>query len=65
LRKGQDRIHLDVALGVPTSQDLERTFKAAHPRPPAGRLVYDPLGVTIRQATHQVKVLYPQFLQNV
>jgi hypothetical protein len=52
LRKGKDRIHLDVALGLPTSFDLERTFTAAHPRPPAGRLVYDPLGITNRQAAH-------------
>jgi hypothetical protein len=52
LRKGRDRIQLDVALGVPTSQDIERTFRAAHPRPPAGRLVYDPLGITSRQAAH-------------
>ncbi len=52
LRKGHDRIQLDVALGVPTSLDLERTFKAAHPCPPAGRLVYDPLGITNRQAAH-------------
>jgi TIR domain len=52
LRRGQDRIHLDVALGVPTSFDLERAFKAADPRPPAGRLVYDPLGITDRQAEH-------------
>jgi hypothetical protein len=52
LRKGDDRIHLDVALGVPTSQDLERAFRAAHPRPSAGRLVYDPLGITNRQAAH-------------
>lgn len=52
LRKGQDRIHLDVALGVPTSFDLERAFKTADPRPPAGRLVYDPLGITDYQAEH-------------
>lgn len=49
LCKGADRIHLDVALGVPTSLDLERTFKAE--RPP-GRLVFDALGVTNRQMEH-------------
>jgi hypothetical protein len=49
LRNGQDRVHLEVALGVPTSQDLERTFKAVSP---GGRLVYDKLGITDQQAAH-------------
>jgi len=52
LRKAGEHIHLNVALGVPTSIDLERTFKEAHPRPPAGRLVYSPLGITNEQAAH-------------
>ncbi|WP_374368573.1 toll/interleukin-1 receptor domain-containing protein [Dongia sp.] len=52
LRKGSDRMHLNLALGVPTSQDIEQTVRSAHPQPPAGRLVYHPLGITSRQAEH-------------
>jgi hypothetical protein len=52
LQKHPERIHLNVALGVPSSLDLARALRDAHPRPPAGRLVYDPLGVTREQAAH-------------
>lgn len=52
LKKGADHKRLEMALGVPTSRDLERSFNNAHPKPPAGRLVYDPLGITAGQAAH-------------
>jgi TIR domain len=52
LRSGSDSICLNVALGIPTSFDLERAFVAGSARHAAGRLVYDPLGITNRQADH-------------
>ncbi|MET3973175.1 toll/interleukin-1 receptor domain-containing protein [Bradyrhizobium sp. S3.9.1] len=53
LRQGAARIRLDLALGVPTSLDLERAFQSRSQRSrPAGRLLYDPLGITDRQADH-------------
>jgi hypothetical protein len=52
LRSGSDRVYLDVALGMPTSFDLERAFVTGSARHAAGRLVYDPLGITNRQADH-------------
>jgi hypothetical protein len=52
LHSGSDNICLDVALGVPTSFDLERAFVNGSARHAAGRLVYDPLGITNRQADH-------------
>jgi hypothetical protein len=41
-----------LALGVPTSLDLERAFRSGVAGKPAGRLLYDPLGITNRQADH-------------
>jgi hypothetical protein len=52
LSLGATRIRLDLALGVPTSLDLERAFQAASMGNPSGRLLYDPLGITNRQADH-------------
>lgn len=52
LNKGTDTIHLDIALGVPTSFDLERAFRSRRKKGEAGKLVYDPLGTTDRQARH-------------
>jgi hypothetical protein len=52
LRSGSDSICLNVALGVPTSFDLERAFVTGSARHTAGRLVYDPLGITNRQSDH-------------
>jgi hypothetical protein len=52
LRKGEKRIHLDMALGVPTSFDLEKAFLSRSDEKAPGRLVYDPLGITSRQARH-------------
>jgi TIR domain len=51
LHDGQRRILLDMALGVPTSLDLERAFRSGTGRI-NGRLVYDPLGITNRHADH-------------
>jgi len=51
LHDGQRRILLDMALGVPTSLDLERAFRSGRGNI-AGRLVYDPLGITNRHADH-------------
>jgi hypothetical protein len=50
LRKGKDRVRLDVALGLPNSHDLERAFRNALPAD--ARIVYDPLGITDKQADH-------------
>jgi hypothetical protein len=52
LRSGSDRIRLDLALGVPTSRDLERAFRSGDASRGRGRLVYDPLGITNSQADH-------------
>jgi hypothetical protein len=52
LNNGTDTIHLDIALGVPTSFDLERAFVSRREEGEAGKLVYDPLGTTNRQARH-------------
>ena len=51
---GARRVRLDLALGVPTSRDLERALRNARPRPPegGGRLVYDPVGIAKPQLTH-------------
>ncbi len=51
LHDGHRRILLDMALGVPTSLDLERAFRSGT-EPIKGRLVYDPLGITNRHADH-------------
>ena len=51
-RKDEDPIHLDIALGVPTSFDLERAVRSHRAKGEAGKLVYDPLGTTDRQAHH-------------
>jgi hypothetical protein len=51
-RQGAKRVRLDVALGVPTSRDLERSFRKADPRPPKGRLVYSRIGITDQQSAH-------------
>lgn len=51
-RQGARRVRLDVVLGVPTSRDLERSFKKGDPRPPKGRLVYSRIGITDQQAAH-------------
>jgi TIR domain len=45
-------IRLDLVLGVPTSRDLERAFQSVSAGNPAGRLLYDPLGITNQQADH-------------
>ena len=53
-------VRLDVALGVPTSRDIERAFVNGAPKPggspqdqtPQGRLVYNPLGITDAQSRH-------------
>jgi hypothetical protein len=64
LRRRQDGrlVRLDVALGVPTSGDIERAFTNGEPKPagekatqdktPEGRLVYNPLGITNVQSRH-------------
>jgi hypothetical protein len=64
LRRRQDGrlVRLDVALGVPTSRDIERAFTNGEPKPagekatedktPEGRLVYNPLGITNVQSRH-------------
>jgi hypothetical protein len=52
LNHGATHIRLDLALGVPTSLDLERAFRAGRMGTPSGRLLYDPLGITNRQADH-------------
>ena len=52
LRRGENRIRLDLALGVPTSRDLERAFRNAPKKRGRGRLIYDPLGITNSQADH-------------
>jgi hypothetical protein len=51
---GAGCVRLDLALGVPTSRDLERALRNALPRPPegGGRLVYDPVGITKPQLRH-------------
>ena len=51
-RQGDKRVRLDVALGVPTSRDLERSFMLGDPRPPKGRLVYTRIGITDQQSAH-------------
>ena len=51
-RQGAMRVRLDVALGVPTSHDLERSFSKGEPRPPKGRLVYSRVGITDQQSAH-------------
>jgi TIR domain len=51
-RRGDKRVRLYVALGVPTSRDLERSFKLGDPRPPKGRLVYNRIGITDQQSAH-------------
>jgi len=51
LRGGSGKpIRLDLALGAPTSRDLERVVANAATAP--GRLVYDPLGITNEAAKH-------------
>jgi hypothetical protein len=52
LQKDENKIHLDIALGVPTSLDLERAFLSIGDENVPGRLVYDPLGITKHQARH-------------
>jgi TIR domain-containing protein len=52
LQNGDNKIHLDMALGVPTSFDLERAFLSRTDEKAVGRLVYDQLGITNRQARH-------------
>jgi len=56
LRKDDECIHLDLALGVPTSCDLQDAVNVANPDdtvpPKVGRLVYDRLGITDEQAKH-------------
>jgi hypothetical protein len=52
LKKDKDTIHLDIALGVPTSFDLERAFRSDRKEEEGRKLVYDPLGITNRQARH-------------
>lgn len=52
LRKGSERIRLDLALGVPTSRDLERAFRHAETNKATGRVIRDPLGMTNGQASH-------------
>jgi len=64
LRRRQDGrlVRLGVALGVPTSRDIERAFTNGEPKPagekatedktPEGRLVYNPLGITNVQSRH-------------
>jgi hypothetical protein len=51
---GAQCVRLDLVLGVPTSRDLERALRNAHPRSleGGGRLVYDPVGITKPQLTH-------------
>jgi hypothetical protein len=44
-------VRLDVALGVPTSHDIENAFTRADPRP-GGCLVYNPLGITDEHSKH-------------
>ena len=53
-QNGARRFRLDLALGTPTSRDLERALRKALPRPPdgGGRLVYDPIGITKPQLRH-------------
>jgi hypothetical protein len=51
-RRGGKRVRLDVALGVPTSRDLERSSTQGNPRPPKGRLVYSRIGITDQQSAH-------------
>ena len=50
--EGDGRVRLDIALGVPTSRDIERAFTNASPKPPAGRLVYSLIGITDAQSEH-------------
>jgi hypothetical protein len=52
LDDGVTRIRLNLALGVPTSLDLERSFQSESAGNPSGRLLYDPLGITNQQADH-------------
>jgi hypothetical protein len=64
LRHRQDgrMVRLDIALGVPTSRDIEHAFTNGEPKPPGekafedrtpeGRLVYNPLGITNAQSRH-------------
>ena len=57
LRHRQDgrMVRLDIALGVPTSRDIEYAFTNGKPKPPGepeGRLVYNPLGITNAQSRH-------------
>jgi hypothetical protein len=51
-RGGDKRVRLDVALGVPTSHDVERSFTGGSPHPPNGRLVYSRVGITNKQSAH-------------
>jgi hypothetical protein len=53
-QQGSKCVRLDLALGVPTSRDLERALRNARPRPSegGGRLVYDPVGITKPQLRH-------------
>jgi len=52
LSDGVTHIRLNLALGVPSSRDLERAFRSGTARKPTGRLLYDPLGITNQQADH-------------
>ncbi len=55
LDDSRGRVFLDIALGVPTSYDLQRACVAARIPPPCTktiRVLYDPFGITNEQAEH-------------
>jgi hypothetical protein len=51
LRGPASTIRLDIALGVPTSMELERAWRHSGERDPK-RIVYDPIGLTNTMANH-------------